>query len=347
MIKMFSGLPGAGKTYRAVYELRGVCDKYYVLHNIDGLKEEKFDQGRYISRFPTGEKEFRDFFSLDNQKKLHEESKEKYGRPLLVIIDECQVYLGKVNDGVKAWLSYHRHLGQDVWLITQDKFNIAREYNNLVEIEIQGKRGYVFSSFIYSYFSKGERVKTDKLPKDLEVFNLYTSMTMNEVKKPKSKLVLFALIFGGLALGMGIFYVFAMVPRGFKDEKKISSPGSMKGRAVEAPSRYKGLEPQEPDYTYVGLFKGKAVFVDSGSNVWFQDELYEDSELLKGGDVGKVVLIDKEKGPITLKRKSIITNSAASGARSATGGGAVLGGAGLGDSSKMGVNWKKVVVDIR
>lgn len=345
MIKLFTGLPGAGKTYRAVYELQKVHNEYYVLHNIDGLREDKFDEGKYISRFPENEKEFRDFFSLENQKRLHEESKDKYGRPLLIIIDECQIYLGKVNEGIKAWLSYHRHLGQDVWLITQDKYNIAREYNNLVEIEVQGKRGYVFKSFIYSYFSKGERVKTDKLPKDINVFNLYRSMTMDEVKKPKSKLMLFALICGGLALGFGIFYIFVMLPKGFKDEKAIKKE-IKQVKSVNDQSRGSlRNESYDAEYSYVGLIKGQAVFVDSGLNVWLQNELYDGSTLLKNAQDGKIVLVDKDKGPINLKMSSIRRNSAASGARSAPGGGAVLGGER--EASSMSGKWVKVVVNIR
>ena len=55
MIKMFTGLPGCGKTYRAVYELKKECSKYFILHNIDGLDESKFEDGKYIQSYPTDE----------------------------------------------------------------------------------------------------------------------------------------------------------------------------------------------------------------------------------------------------------------------------------------------------
>ena len=39
MITLFSGIPGSGKTYKMVAELSRQKEKYYVVHNIDGLQE--------------------------------------------------------------------------------------------------------------------------------------------------------------------------------------------------------------------------------------------------------------------------------------------------------------------
>lgn len=165
MIKLLTGIPGSGKSYRAVHDFMKIKDEYYLFHNIDGLQAEKIDDGKYIQDFTKLDMPFNNFFTLENQKKLCSDVNEKYGKKVLIIIDEAQVFMARLNESVREWISYHRHLGQDVWIITQNKFNIAKEYGNLVEIEIQGKRGFVFQSFIYSYFDHGERVKTDKLKK--------------------------------------------------------------------------------------------------------------------------------------------------------------------------------------
>jgi hypothetical protein len=41
---------------------------------------------------------------------------------------------------------------------------------NLIEVEIMGKRGFVFTSFLYSWISSGEKFATDRLPKNKDVF---------------------------------------------------------------------------------------------------------------------------------------------------------------------------------
>jgi len=64
MIKLFTGIPGCGKTYRAVYELQKESSKYYVFHNIDSLKMERFENGQFIKDFSKLDQDFISFSRL-------------------------------------------------------------------------------------------------------------------------------------------------------------------------------------------------------------------------------------------------------------------------------------------
>jgi hypothetical protein len=51
MIKLLTGRPGCGKSYRAVHDYMIEKDKYYLFHNIDELKSDQIDEGKYIRDF--------------------------------------------------------------------------------------------------------------------------------------------------------------------------------------------------------------------------------------------------------------------------------------------------------
>jgi len=341
MIKLFTGIPGCGKTYRAVYELQKESSKYYVFHNIDSLKMERFENGQFIKDFSKLDQDFISFFSVDNQSSLCAEIKEKYGRQVLIIIDEAQSFLAKVNPVVMQWLSYHRHLGQDVWLITQNRYNIAREYNNLVEVEVQGKRGFVFNSFIYSWFASGERFKTDKLPKDKAVFDLYQSFNVEEQKKKKSGLWRFMIIMGVSSVALGALFFFYLMPKMHSDASGKLSAGKKEKAAVKGSPNAKMLSAADSvhsnptKYFYVGSLLGRAIVSDISGNVWFLDQL-TDYETQMINEKNLALVIDGKKGSKILRVEPVQARAAGSGREPASGQG-----------FKGDVVLKKVYVDCR
>lgn len=324
MIKLFTGIPGSGKTYRAVHDFMKVKNEYYLFHNIDGLKSEKIDGGQYIKDFKSLDISFNDFFSLENQKQICAQVNEKYNRKVLIIIDEAQVFMGKVNESVKEWISYHRHLGQDIWIITQSKYNLAREYTNLVEIEIQGKRGFVFQSFIYSYFDHGERVKTDRIKKDTKIFDLYTSFNIAEKDKPKSNLFKFMIIMGLTSLVVGVFFVYKL-QSGFKKQSKEKEQVKEETGNIPSKRNIEELKEIEPKYQYVGFIKNRIIVTDQSGNIFYRDTLFNDSENITDREKMKAMAMHPQKGPHAFVLYPIRNSAEASAGRARAGATALKG----------------------
>lgn len=239
-IIIYTGKPGSGKTYRVVKELLEETGRYYVFHNIDGLKESMIEGGKYIQSWVGIE----GFLTKKKQEEISTWAKSEYGRAVLVIVDEAQMVMADRNPEIKAWLSWHRHLGQDVKLICQHFKMISPDLYALADYEIRGKRGYLTSQLVYQWGVNGETFKTDRIKQSKAVFAAYRSFIGGEVNKGRSKLLFVAI--GGCCLavfmavyvlGFGIPSVFAnidaknkkvvkgnqkeVVPTG-RSEKKIS-----------------------------------------------------------------------------------------------------------------------------
>lgn len=203
-IVLYTGKPGAGKTYRVVKELMEDEGRYYVFHNIDGLKESLIEKGRFIQSWVS----IPNFFTKEKQSEVSEWARKEYGRSVLVIVDECQMVMGDRNSAIKAWLSWHRHLGQDIKLICQHFKMLNQDFYNLCDYEIRGKKGFITSQLVYQWGVNGETFKTDRLKVNRAVYAAYTSFVGKEVNKGRSKLLYYGLGAGVLAVVMG-FYVIA------------------------------------------------------------------------------------------------------------------------------------------
>lgn len=160
MIILYSGTPGSGKSLDVARQilLRAKRGQNYIgnmIINQDSLKECK---GRYIyvdtyALHPTQLVEY--------AKKYHERGIE--GQTVLVI-DECQQIFNSRDwkrPIMKAWNSFfqiHRHLGYDVYLITQYDRLIDRQIRALIEYErIHRKISNIgFYGKLMSLFSGGK-----------------------------------------------------------------------------------------------------------------------------------------------------------------------------------------------
>jgi len=227
MFLIFSGKPGGGKTYRAVNEILKPenQDKFVILHNIDGLKPEKFNcpdlvidwRVKYIDSGLVSSVE--EFFSEDFQTELSKHFMEKHKKPMLIVIDECHRWMQNKNDIMLAWLSFHRHLGQYVVGITQRETMIHHTYRALHQYELRAKLD-LFFCFAYAKIENGESCGYSFIRKKKAVFDAYVSYVV-ESKSYSNKLFFAVVPF--VVLGMWFFF---QNPFEKDTETGASSPGA-------------------------------------------------------------------------------------------------------------------------
>lgn len=206
MIVLYSGIPGSGKSYKMVHDLEEEKKKHFVIHNIDGLKEGYLSEseGFNFLKYCENEKmEVEDFFSKDYQIELTEAIRAKYGKNCLVIVDECHEWFDRNKKTLKMWLSYHRHLNQDIWLVAHRSSNLPSVYRSFIEVEYRAKFSSIFALpgfFIYNRILAGEAVGYTFARKKKHIFELYKSMAAGFKKKMPSLLlpILALLIIGGV-----------------------------------------------------------------------------------------------------------------------------------------------------
>jgi zona occludens toxin (predicted ATPase) len=224
----YSGIPRSGKTYRMVYDLNQVKDKYFVIHNIDGLQKDFLGiYGIDFIEYCNNEKiEVTDFFSKEYQTNLTNAIREKYNRDCLIIIDEAQEWFDRNSKALKMWLSYHGHLNQTVWLVSHRVTNLSSVYRSYIELEYRAKHSSIISipgCFMYNKICGGERIGYDFRRKKQEIFDIYKSQVADYVK-PKKSLFLPVMI---LLIIAGVSYFFIIpqrvIGKGHVKENKISS----------------------------------------------------------------------------------------------------------------------------
>lgn len=201
MIRCVEGVPGSGKSYYAMAYLTKYCDydAFYdefvlkpgvlIISNIDGLKVKHKSLDELLKKYPVEQ-----FFTVENFEKIQVQYKVTN---ILVIIDEAQkIFDSKFYDKDVFYLfQYHRHLGLDVFLLTQSRTTIARHLIPLCEyvIEAQPRSKGLAGTFRYKFLSqKGQFLYHKVLKKDQKVFRAYKSFTFDEIDKPKNLLTRYA-----------------------------------------------------------------------------------------------------------------------------------------------------------
>ncbi len=136
---------------------------------------------------------------------------------VIYIIDEAQAgnYFHRKFYDVNVFLFFqmHRHLGCDIYLITQDVRCLARELQQLAEYVIRAVRrsNSIGKSFTYKFYSGDECFKTKRIKQDQKVFGMYRSMIIGEGKKIKSIPFKHILIFVGLVVCAGLIFRFGFM----------------------------------------------------------------------------------------------------------------------------------------
>ncbi|MCW8895191.1 MAG: zonular occludens toxin domain-containing protein [Sulfurimonas sp.] len=198
MLIFLTGVPGSGKSYFAVNKIfnnfsdsenaKPDLNKNYknCYTNINEFKFDKF-QDVYKLDFDDLKDKLTQLYALYKDKVSDSELIKKCDEfeisNTLFVIDEAHNYFD-INDKVLIWwLSYHRHLFQDVFLITQNLALIFSKYKSFAEYFYNAKpttvvfnRNYlVYDSFISSRLSIKSHSGRIKVKKNKEVFDLYHS----------------------------------------------------------------------------------------------------------------------------------------------------------------------------
>ncbi|MBX0313128.1 MAG: zonular occludens toxin domain-containing protein [Sulfurihydrogenibium sp.] len=228
MLQIIYGVPGSGKSYYAVYNIKKFLEKeknINLISNIENLKLPHEDLDKLIQDYGGVDK----FFNVDCEfwKKDIEIKK-------ILFVDESQRYFNKrfFSSSVFFFFQYHRHLNCDIYLITQSYKTLPTELVVLSEIVIQA----VPSSFrwfknSFKYLVKDletfETVEKIDIPFKKDVAELYTSaLVINTTKKMTytQKYLIGSVLLFSVALLLLIFafpYFFLHVAK--SDDKKVAS----------------------------------------------------------------------------------------------------------------------------
>jgi zona occludens toxin len=184
MIEYTVGVPGSGKTYRAMYALYAnfgldekLKDTKFIHQDVNfaytNINEIKFDHFENDSIKKLDWDVFKDsltiLFALYKDKatdsELIEKAKEVDLFECLIILDECHNYLDIQDKVLVWWLSYHRHLHQQVYLITQNLALVNSKYK-------------AFSEFFYQ-----AKPSSLKMFKNKMVYTQYTNSRLSQLSK--------------------------------------------------------------------------------------------------------------------------------------------------------------------
>lgn len=198
MIIYFLGLPGSGKTYYSVSTIYNNFtdnkdakkdlkkDYHYCYTNINQFKFNKCENV-YELNFDKLYKQLTVLYDLKkngaNDDELIKKSKEFNLYKTLFVFDECHNYFDAQDKILIWWLTYHRHLYHDIFLITQSLSLVNSKYKPLAEAFykakplslILGNKYFKYDYYIESRLNKASFVSTIKLPKSENVFKLYKS----------------------------------------------------------------------------------------------------------------------------------------------------------------------------
>lgn len=212
MITVLSGVPGSGKTYRAVYLITKHKDQEKVIHNIDSLKI-----GKQLHEYIT-ENNISSTIDLF-RRSFHESTKDLYG--YLIVIDEAQTLFPKQfkDTDVIAFFDLHRHYGIDIILITQDSKKVCYDIVCLAELQfraISSASNPIPGTFLYRQEVGGESTGRSFLLKNKEIFKLYKSTNdhSSSISNVGRIYITLALV-AALGFGIGLYKWFS----GFKPEQ--------------------------------------------------------------------------------------------------------------------------------
>lgn len=212
-ISFLAGIPGSGKTYYAVYQIYNTFlkDNNNDKKGIFSSKKEKVKEYDYLytninefnfnldERFLKYEHDlfyekinilYSLYISNANDNELIEKAKELKLYNSLIVIDECHNFYNNEDEILVWFLTYHRHLYIDVFMITQDLSLVSTRYKTIAEFFYQAlpnAKKINTSKFKYRQFISYKMYKSDKindftLPAQKEVFSLYVSGAKNNSK---------------------------------------------------------------------------------------------------------------------------------------------------------------------
>ncbi|MCI6299107.1 MAG: zonular occludens toxin domain-containing protein [Campylobacter sp.] len=186
------------------------------------INEFKFELCEHIKKL--------DFLDLENKltmlyteyknnkdsgdKELIELSSELGLYKALFVIDEIHNFLDKDNEVLRWWLTYHRHLYQEMYLITQDLSLVSNEYKTIAEYfykAVDSSKRFFSKKFRYIQYASYKLYQKDIISKfhvdfEQEIFNLYHSGN-NGIGKSAVKKFMWI----GILLALIVFILFKVL----------------------------------------------------------------------------------------------------------------------------------------
>lgn len=239
MLVFITGVPGSGKTYKAVYELYKHFGKnsktrddkfehcYTNINQFDfSLVDERVKKFDY-DEFKTKILELHNLYKRKvTDDELNQRAQELGLYKALFVLDEAHNYF-QTNDATLVWwLTYHRHMYQDIYLITQNLALIHSKYKPLAEYFYKAvpaslrlkKDIFKYNVYVDSKMTKYSKAKVEKLKLDKNIIKLYHS---GDVVKAPNFLLRFIVI-AIIIFAITIIAFFALERYFFSPESDIS-----------------------------------------------------------------------------------------------------------------------------
>ncbi|WP_169778648.1 zonular occludens toxin domain-containing protein [Campylobacter curvus] len=252
MITYLVGNMGSGKTYYAVFKIYQLFlfkpedsflskvikpdDKrpeyLYCYTNIDGFKfdfDERFIKFNFESFYSDLEILYNLHIDGVSDKEVNEKAKELKLSRVFVVLDEAHNFFKKTKDPVLVWwLTYHRHLYQEIILITQNLALINSEYKRIANYfyrAVDSSRRFFSKKFRYILYSSHQLFKKDILntinvPFSDEIFNLYHS---GDAVSSKSYVRFYLLLFLVIIAVLCVAFYFLVNSFSSDSEKPLSA----------------------------------------------------------------------------------------------------------------------------
>ena len=168
--------------------------------------------------------------ATDNE--VNEKAKELNLYGCVFVLDECHNFFKDKKDEILVWwLTYHRHLYQDIYLITQDLTLVNNEYKRIAEKfyrAVDSSRRLFSKKFRYEVYASFRLYKKDQLeiiniPFLQEVFDLYHSGQSSN-KKSFVRFYFFLAIVIFISLIFYFYFVVISIFRGDTSEPEKNIP---------------------------------------------------------------------------------------------------------------------------
>ncbi|WP_455755927.1 zonular occludens toxin domain-containing protein [Sulfurimonas sp.] len=309
MLSYYLGLPGSGKTYKAVETIynnfsdsdNAIRDKKVTFKNCyTNINEFKFDKIDNVYRLDFDEtysliSELHDHYKAKEDDEFLLEFLEKHNlKDTLFVIDEAHNFFDVENKVLVWWLSYHRHLHHEIILITQNLSLIHSKYKPFSEFFYEAKpRSLVLFKSYFKYnvycssrLSQKSLSGSIKVKSNPEVFALYKSGDSIDSSNVILKFLMisaFLLVFLVVA-----FYIYFQTLQ--KDEKDIK-------RDIKVPK----ATTTKPNQTKINTVQKEILSDDD-----FTTNTYFTLECSKKKCINDVLSIPPQLLKIFIKNKSVL-----------------------------------------